>query len=416
MAGKLNVFWDRRLVGSLWLDPKRQFVFQYQESWANSPNGLPLSKTLPLTSEPFLDDISRPFFINLLPESDVRKLIAGQYGISEKNDFGLLSAIGGDCAGAVSLLPDDQTPELEGDYTPLSEDDLDKMIELMPRKPLLAQQDGLRLSLAGAQNKLPIFIKDGKMFLPTGFNASSHILKPKIVQLEETAENETFCMRLAGTFGLNVPKVHLRVGKHNAYIVDRYDRIVGQDHILHRIHQEDLCQALGYYPDQKYENEGGPTFKACFDLIAQKSVDPLNNKIHLIYLAVFNYLIGNADAHAKNLSVLITKEGIELAPFYDLMSTAVYPDLSTKMAMKIGNQYQRDMVTHRQWTTFAEQTGVKGKFVVDIVKLMCSRLPDLARQEAKRFSNEFGNFQIVEKICEEIEKISRQALTLIKQS
>ena len=416
MTESLFVYWDKRLVGTLSISQKREFIFQYSPDWVSDKNAIQLSKTLPLQKESFDHDVSRPFFINLLPESEIRKLIAKKYGISEQNDFGLLAAIGGDCAGAISLLPADAPPNLDGSYRLIEGDDLDKMIEQMPKRPLLAAHEGMRLSLAGAQNKLPIYIDgDHKMYLPEGFNASSHILKPQIDQLPETVENEAFCMMLAKSLGLPVPDVEVRKGKHKAYIIKRYDRYPDADGTLKRIHQEDFCQALGFYPDQKYESEGGPKFKDCFDLIVKVSQDPLRDKYFLLYWAIFNYLIGNADAHAKNLSLVAHKTGVRLAPFYDLMSTAVYSDLATKIAMKIGGQYQRDRVTARQWIKFAEDAGISSKLVINYCKEMSEQLPKIAKQLAESFIPENGGESIVHKICIEIAETGRRTLVYLAE-
>lgn len=209
MTRSLNVYWDDKIVGRFWLDDKRKFVFQYDAAWLASPETLPISLRLPLKAEAFKADAARPFFSNLLPEARIRTLIAKRFGVSEGNDYRLLEELGGDCAGALTILPEGKTPGAGGDYAPVSEEELSKMIEDMPRRPLLTSMEGLRLSLAGAQNKLPVFVKDGSLFLPRGTHASFHILKPKIPEFKDTVENEWFCMTLARRCGLPVPEVNI---------------------------------------------------------------------------------------------------------------------------------------------------------------------------------------------------------------
>jgi len=156
MSEALSVYWGKRLVGRLWLDDKHRLLLQYDPGWLSAADASPLSLRLPLQKEPFDPDHARPFFANLLPEADVRTRIARGLGVSESNDFKLLEELGGDCAGAISLFPEGSSPETEGSDQPISPEELDRMIEEMPQRPLLTAQEGLRLSLAEAQEKIPI--------------------------------------------------------------------------------------------------------------------------------------------------------------------------------------------------------------------------------------------------------------------
>jgi serine/threonine-protein kinase HipA len=255
MADSLSVFWETRLVGALRLGSKREFLFEYDPSWLARKDALPLSVRLPKREEPFGDEETRPFFANLLPEARVRDLIAGRLGVSTANDFKLLEALGGECAGAIALLSEGEAPSDDGEYEAVSAEDIGRMITEMPTRPLLTARGGLRLSLAGAQNKLPVFVDGDTLFLPKGSASSSHILKPQIPEFAGTVENEAFCMKLAGQAGLPVPKAKIWDGK--AFLIERYDRF-GTGKNPRRLHQEDFCQALGFGYDQKYQSEGGP--------------------------------------------------------------------------------------------------------------------------------------------------------------
>jgi len=403
MADSLNVFWETRLVGALRLGrassnphearhggasappgPKREFLFQYDPSWLERKAGLPLSVRLPKRAEPFGDEEARPFFANLLPEARVRDLIAGRLGVSTANDFKLLEALGGECAGAIALLPEGETPSGEGAYEPVSAEELGRMIAEMPSRPLLTARDGMRLSLAGAQNKLPVFIDGKKLFLPKGSASSSHILKPQIPEFPNTVENEVFCMKLAGQAGLPVPTTEIWDGK--AFLIERYDR-AGTGKNPRRLHQEDFCQALGFGYDQKYQSEGGPGLKDCFDLIQEHSAEPAVDKGRLIRWVVFNALVGNCDSHAKNLSLLYAEDGIRLAPFYDLMSTRVYPNLSEKLAMKIGGENRPDWVMRRHWERMAGDADVAPRAVLGACEELAQALPDAAGKLAGEFKS-----------------------------
>ena len=397
MRSALNVYWGVRLVGRLWLDENRNFVFQYDAAWLSAKDAIPISVMLPLRANAFEENIAKNFFPNLLPEARIKEMIAKGLGVSETNDFKLLEELGGECAGALSLLPENREPEKEGGYLPLSGKELDKMIEEMPRRPLLTAREGLRLSLAGAQNKLPVYVKDDSIFLPQGSFASSHILKPKIPEYPDTVENEAFCMTLAKECGLPVPEAAIKKGKHRALLVERYDRLTDQGLITRR-HQEDFCQALGYGYDQKYQDEGGPGLKECFALLQEHSAEPITDKRHLLRWVVFNYLIGNCDAHAKNLSILITKEGIRLAPFYDLMSTKVYPGLSGKLAMKIGGENRPDWIMRRHWERLAAEAEVGAKAVIGLCMESSETLPAAAGKLAKDFIIQHGGEATIQAI------------------
>jgi serine/threonine-protein kinase HipA len=399
---RLSIFRDRNLVGSLWLDQGGRYLFQYDQSWLGHSKKYPISLSLPLREEPFDRDCARSFFANLLPEGEVRRLLAAKFGISPGSDFKLLQAIGGDCAGALSLLPEDSHPPETGSYRPLPQEELDRIIESMSLRPLLAAEEGVRLSLAGVQNKLPVHCEREDLFLPEGSFASSYILKPKILHVQDSVLNEAFCMILADHVGLPVAPVQLRsTGKNQYCLVKRFDRAEQHGTIL-RLHQEDLCQALEVMPDHKYENEGGPGFGDCFQLLETKSRQPAADKKALIQWAVFNFLIGNTDAHGKNVALLISEDGVQLAPFYDLMSTAAYPELSARMAMKIGGEYARDRIFRRHWERFADTASVKANFVFQTIQKMSAMLPRSADELFSRFPEFFHGKHVILEILAQI--------------
>ncbi len=407
MTDFLHVCRDSDLVGKLWLDQQKNFVFQYQSEWLSHSDSFPLSIRLPLQEQIFSDHIARPFFSNLLPEAHVRDLIAGNLGISRNNDYKLLEAIGGECAGALSLISVGANQVSKGAYEKLSIHALNAMIQKMPRRPLLAAKHGMRLSLAGAQNKLPVYLKDQSIYLPKGACSSSHIIKPQITGFEHTVENEAFCMSLAQKINLPVPPSQI-LSRAQIYMVKRYDRHEDEHGSLIRLHQEDFCQAMGCRDDQKYESEGGPSLKDCFSLVVNNSSQPLIDKKNLLQWTFFNYFIGNCDAHAKNLSALISPDGYVLAPFYDLLSTIVYEDLSDKMAMKIGGENRPDWVMKRHWERLADETDVSKKAVKHTGTQMAGNLPKASNDLRKEFKHKHGPNKVIERINDYI-KVSSQA-------
>lgn len=360
----LVVWWDGQVVGHFTQDRHGDIAFAYAPSWLEGDAPLPLSASLPLRTEPFSRRECRPFFGGLLPEEGQRTAAAQALGVSPANDFALLDRLGGDVAGALQLLPpgvapiepvtpDSQQPE------PLDEAGILRVLDALPVRPLLAGQEGLRLSLAGAQSKVPVVLVEGQIALPLPGQATTHILKPPIARFPGTTENEAFVMRLAAAVGLDAAPVELRTAEGRPFLlVGRYDRRRDESGIVRRLHQEDFCQALGVPPETKYASEGGPTFKECFDLVRRVSARPAVDVLKLLDAAIFNLIVGNADAHGKNFSILYGEDGPRLAPLYDLLSTIAYPELAPKMAMRLGKRATLQEMDADGWKAFAKEAGV----------------------------------------------------------
>ncbi|MDA8126750.1 MAG: type II toxin-antitoxin system HipA family toxin [Deltaproteobacteria bacterium] len=394
----LDVYLQGEKIGRLWLDEKRRFVFQYDAAWIDRPGAVPLSLRLPLQAEPYPDDLARPFFSNLLPEQEIKRVIAQRLRISADNDFAMLNRIGGECAGAVSVLPAGEPPAAKPGYREIDEEELYRIVIDLPRRPLMAGEEGMRLSLAGAQYKLPICMDADRIFIASGNAPSSHILKPPIRDLEDTVGNEAFCMQLAQRLGLPTPTVTIRQGLDRLFVISRYDRARNQEGSLVRLHQEDFCQALGFLPDQKYESEGGPTLPQCFALLQEKSIRPAADRMALLRWTIFNGLIGNADAHAKNLAMLFADQGPRLAPFYDLLCTQVYPGLAEKQAMRIGGENRPTWIQQKHWERFAEAIAIKPRLVLKTLQDMAAALGPAAQTLAADFQKAYGKSPILDKI------------------
>ncbi len=361
MARILNVHYDGEFVGQLIQDDGGQMTFKYDASWLGKPEPIALSRSLPLREETFTQKECRGFFGGTLPEEDNRKVIARILGISDKNDFAMLEQIGGECAGAISFLPEDEKiPEGDDRYRDLADDDLTNLLRELPRRPLMAGEDGIRLSLAGVQDKIAVRIDDGKISIPRGSAPSSHVLKPAIDTYEGVVFNEAFCMALARACGLNAARVDIgKVEDIDYLLAERYDRIRDGEENIQRLHQEDFCQALGIPSEIKYQSEGGPSLAVCFDLIRDASSAPAPDLIALLDAVIFNLLIGNHDAHAKNFSLLYMPDrSIRLAPLYDLVSTVYYEELTDKMAMKIGKQPRSALIHPKDIDQFAADASL----------------------------------------------------------
>ena len=379
MARKLNVYYDRALVGQLIQDDGGQMNFQYDPSWLAAPEPISLSRSLPLQEESFTQKECRGFFGGILPEEDNRKVIARILGISDKNDFAMLEQIGGECAGAISFLPEDiAIPEDVESYRELADDELAKILRELPRRPLMAGEDGIRLSLAGAQDKIAVRLDDENISIPRGSAPSSHVLKPAIDTYEGVVFNEAFCMALARACGLNAAPVAIgQVDDIDYLLTERYDRTRDSNGNIKRLHQEDFCQALGIPSEIKYQSEGGPSLADCFALIRDASSAPALDLIALLDAVIFNVLIGNHDAHAKNFSLLYMPDRlIRLAPLYDLVSTVFYPELTDRMAMKIGKQPKSALIYPEDIDRFAADAGLGAAQTRARISALADRLLD----------------------------------------
>lgn len=406
MTGTLDVYLHNILIGHLIQDDNGQTVFEYTSDWLKNPNAIPLSISLPLQEGRFGEKYCKPFFAGVLPETAKRKLIARNLGISANNDFSMLEQIGGECAGAITFLrTGTKLSNNTGNYRSLSSAELKKILIELPKRPLMAGESGVRLSLAGAQDKIAVYKHNGQLLLPLDNAPSSHIIKPDIKEYKGIVFNEAFCMKLAAQMGLPVaPVATEKAGNIDYLLIERYDReskTADDKSVLDRIHQEDFCQALGIVPERKYQAEGGPSIKDCFDLLRKVSSVPVVDLGHLLDAVIFNFLIGNHDAHGKNFSLLYRTSDnsgsfgkIRLAPLYDLICTPVYSNLSKKMAMAIGRAYELSEVDPRQFEKLADDIGftkplVKRKVIDHAKKLIQlidkAQIPHPVTDEIRKF-------------------------------
>jgi serine/threonine-protein kinase HipA len=381
-----------RQVGELGIDGEvrspEDWQFRYASDYLDAARPVALSVSLPLRPEPFMGAVVRNWFGNLLPEGAVRDAIASRLRIPIHDDFALLAAIGGECAGAVSIM----SPEsASATHAPDPPRDL---------PALLAEAHGMagegtwallgtprRLSLAGAQDKIAVVREaDGRLRLPAAGELTTHILKPESLRLRGLRDLEALGLALAAAVGLNVvPAALVAMAGHKALLLERYDRKVEAGH-PQRLHQEDFCQALGYPGELKYEANGGPSLAQCARLVRQQlRLGPVALQALLGWVA-FNAVIGNADAHAKNLALLCDHDGRRrLAPFYDLVPTIAIPEqlVDRQPALRIGAAARIDHITSDDLRSFARATGYAPGFVLKrvaaIAKAVAAHADDAAQ-------------------------------------
>lgn len=364
---RLSVWSDHRIAGNLTINRSGAMAFIYDPAWIEDDARAPLSYSMPKRIEAYDDAACRAVFGGLLPEEDQRAAVARALGVSRENVFRLLEHLGGDVAGALAFLPEGEEPPagpLGEPSSALDEDALAELIDDLPSAPMLAGKGGARLSLAGAQGKLPVIYRNGAISTPREGEASTHLIKPEPERFKGLAANEAYCLALARELGLDAAFAEWRQVKGRPYLlVERYDRIL-VDGETKRLHQEDFAQALGVSSHQKYAAEGGPTFKDSFDLVRGATTRFARDVIKLTDAAIFNMVIGNADAHAKNYSFLTLQTGeVVLAPLYDLVSTIMFDGLSQNFAMKFGRSSTLEEYGSAAQARFASDIGMTQTFV-----------------------------------------------------
>ncbi|MDR1166528.1 MAG: type II toxin-antitoxin system HipA family toxin [Deltaproteobacteria bacterium] len=394
MPRRLTVFLFSKKVGALQQE-NGQLRFAYDSAWLARPEARPISHSLPLRDEPFDDLAARPFFAGLLPEGDLRVRLAKILRVSRLNDFAPLDALGGECAGAITLLEDDieiMPPSAPSSPLWLDDGELANLLMTLPNRPMLVGESGPRLSLAGAQDKLPVLAEEAdgriRIALPPREAPSSHILKLETADLPGGVHNEAFCLTLAATCGLPAASATIRqIPSSNLFflLVERYDRRQSSDGRWERLSQEDFCQAMGVVPEYKYQNEGGPDLAACFELLRSATRPSALEILRLLDGVIFNALVGNNDAHAKNFSLIYEKRYPTLAPLYDVLCSAIYPCLNEKMAMKIGSKYHFDDLFPRHWEAFAKSAGLSSAQVKKRVSRMAALIPGQAHKTLNDF-------------------------------
>ena len=364
----LVVWWGERQAGELSIDKGGAMHFAYSPDWLADEKAPALSHAMPKQEEPFGDHVCKAVFGGLLPEESQRTAIARALGVSPDNPFRLLEALGGDVAGALAFLPQGEKPLQDYSKTapePLQEGALAELLDRLPSVPMLAGEGGARLSLAGAQSKLPVVLTaEGSIAIPRPGEPSTHLIKPEPDRFPGLAANEAFCLALARALGIDAAHAEWRTAAGKPFLlVERYDRISVEGK-AHRLHQEDFAQALGVPSNRKYAAEGGPTFRDSFALLRSAATRPAREVLKLADAAIFNLIIGNADAHAKNYSLLRLENGeVVLAPLYDLVATHMWKELSPKLAMRFGRAATLEEFDGKSLARFAEEAGLGAPFI-----------------------------------------------------
>lgn len=406
---KLYVYFENQKVGTLIRDEDLVYSFSYEDSWLESKTSFALSIAMPLSQKTFQNKITLSFFENLLPEGDLRTTIEKDHQI--KGTFEFLENFGQDCAGAFVISKTEIEPLIIKDSMDLVEVPLRTIYTAISNgksvADVIATLDPGYLSLAGAQDKFPAVFKEGRFYLPKDGSPTTHIIKTPILRegIKESVYNEYYCMQLAQKIGLTVPPCDVLQGPHPLFITERYDRIKIKKNI-HRIHQQDFCQAQGLPSDFKYEAKGGPSISQNYELIL-KNVPPkkrLQNIESYLDWICFNLLIGNNDSHSKNISFLFHEGKNELAPFYDLVCTAIYPTLKKDFAFLIGDRTDFSQIGLNQFKLLETQLKIKPGTFQTRMNAVILKIKENKNAVAESIENRFPEVKIVDNISKLIDR------------
>ncbi len=414
---RLRVWANRQPMG--WFGHQAgSYFFEYDELWLSDPSAFVLVPQFELRREPYQGDGVKTFFANLLPEGAPLEEILSAINLRNATTFDIVGRLGEELPGVLSVLPEGIEPVVLQTYSHLSKQELSqRIVNRTLQSPLLTSNPRSRMSLPGAQDKLGLRFDEQRDLLydSVGTTPTTHIAKPdtRLENYQPSAINEYLCMKLAREMNLPVPPVSLIQVPQSVYIVQRYDRALIDGQVI-CLHQVDACQLLGVDSGWKYERDGG---LVSLKKIVAKLRDlklPAKDLKNVQRWVMFNYLIGNSDAHAKNLSVLIGSTAYALAPFYDLLSVQVYGD--DKLALYIGDDEYFDKVGAHSWEAFCEDCGFAYKQTMSQFRKLAQKLPDAWEKVSRSCLNQFSlsdsEKALIEKIAAVIHKNSRLALSM----
>jgi serine/threonine-protein kinase HipA len=398
MTAELIALLDGKEAGRVHNDARGRLTFVYSDDWRRATGAYPLSLSMPLAAREHGRSIIEAYLWGLLPDNEqVLARWAAKFQVSARNVFALISHVGEDCAGAVQFVTPDRLDAIrsgaEHKVEWLDESDIARRLQTLRRDHAAWRlpRDTGQFSLAGAQPKTALLLQNSRWGIPSGRIPTTHILKPPTGHFDGHAENEHICLGLARSLGLPAAQSKvMRFGEEIAIAIERYDRQHRGNDII-RVHQEDVCQALGIMPTKKYQNEGGPSPANIVELLRTYSTDRQTDVDTFTAALGFNWLIAGTDAHAKNYSLLLSGLHVRLAPLYDVASILPYDKIDLrkiKLAMKVGGEYKLSLIGLRQWQKFAREARIDADKLIETLIAMSQQLPDEAKAAEARAREE----------------------------
>jgi serine/threonine-protein kinase HipA len=422
----LGVFDRPTRVGSVQYESlEEQFSFTYDPQWQAADTSYSISPHIQKSGELAASGTVRRFLENLLPEGRALDVVSTTHQVSKNNIYGLVRALGQETAGALSILADDTTPQSQiSTRREISREELKQRIDDRANLPFAVWDGRVRMSIAGHQDKLSVYLEGERFYLVEGRLATTHILKPEPVEgnLPMLVANEHFCMSLAARLGLPAAPVSIERLPNPVLVVERFDR-VREPGRVRRVHMIDACQALNFPVSCKFERNlglerevravrDGVSFERLFS-VSNFTLEKAVTRLTLLRWALYNYLIGNVDAHGKNVSFFCRPDGLALAPFYDLVSVVQYDGLEPELAMAYGDEFLLPEVSAFAWADFARRTGTPRSLLAREMRRLGAEASAVAEAQAgeavyvgpeKEFVQGISNF------------VRKQAKKLIEQA
>lgn len=427
MTDPLFVLLGEHDVGRLTRDARGALGFEYEEAWRSDESAYPLSISMPLTRPRHSGDVVAAYLWGLLPDNEI--ILDGwakRFKVSARNPFALLANVGEDCPGAVRFVTAGRREavarenEKRREIAWLDDHAIAERLRGLHRDASAWREatDTGQFSLGGAQPKTALFSDGTRWGVPSGRVPTTHIVKPGSPDLEGHAENEHFCLVLAGEAGLPVARSRvMRFEEEVAIVVERYDRLRDGNAVV-RVHQEDCCQALGVLPVNKYENVGGPGARAIATLLRERSRSSQEDLDTFVGALAFNWIVAGTDAHAKNYSVLIGRGGeLRLAPLYDIASFLPYAKHGLRkltLAMKIGGTYRLHDIGVHAWQKLATEVGRDPAEVRAAIAAMCDALPDLSADVHARTKEDGLSHRGLPELTRKIQERARACARILR--
>ena len=390
----------QRYIGTIEGTSPSDARFQYDEGYLRDPDSAPISISLPLQEELFTAQQTKNYFEGLLPEGYTRRTVAQWMHVDENDYLSILHGLGRECLGAIQIRTEDE--EIQASYETVSQDEIRALAEegVSKSTELVTRA---HLSLTGASGKVGLYYDSvhDRWFIPWGTAPSTHIVKQSHIRLNDIVTNEQLSLITARNCGIDIPEsfiIDTGSGKENEvlFATARYDRS-WPDHpetinglpCPFRLHQEDFAQALGILSSEKYEKRPSGYLRMMFEILRRYSSDPIRDQIKLWDIVVFNYLVGNTDAHIKNSSLLYSPDmkSVRLAPAYDLVSTTVYEQSTREMAFYIGGDLLIDHITRESFRKAALEIGISKRIAEERFDWMRDRFISGLTQSAEILSD-----------------------------
>lgn len=392
----LNVFDSAVRVGTVDYESlEERFSFQYAEQWRRAGDAYSITPHVPIVGVPAASATVRRFLENLLPEGRALDIVASTYQVTKNNLYGLIRELGQETSGALSFLAGEAALASRTARREIRPEELKQRIDEREQIPFAVWDGRVRMSIAGYQDKLAVYLDaDNRMYLVEGELASTHILKPEPAdkRLPLLVANEHFSMSLARRLGLAAASVSILRVPDPILLVERFDRAREAERVR-RLHIIDGCQALDLPVAYKYERNFGSGrdvrdiregvgFGRLFS-IAQYTVEKAVTRLGLLRWALFQYLIGNVDAHGKNASFFCNPAGLALAPCYDLVSVVQYEGLDHELAMAYGDEFRLEQIRPYDWAEFAARTNIPRRLLAREMIRMGKAASGAAQRQAE---------------------------------